>query len=1417
MKIITYKRARQQLLDTIVNETIQTRIFLFVDLLYRLVSTKSKTIHTLFWQSNLSSINVCGIPWTPLTTAIATMEILQKGKILPSKVRGMERSLVLLEKLVDPCLKNLCAEEVSGGPGSSRKKRKKKSQAEAVVQLVKKRRMEAGSRSHIASRGLLQDIRSRSGFLFGSAAGTSAISAREMEDDDDEDDEMISDDDDEDDVVINSDSDDDVGCDEDEEDDDDDDDEIEDEDHDDDCGEDMIVCEEEEEEEFGSCCEDIEHEHDDFLRAAVSTSHDHDEDMFAPNVCENNFMPSSSGVHDDDSLGNDELAQILADGDALDQNASSSIDLLSPSAAQPGQPPARAPASTAHRSTQPVTQNLKSKSSSPLISPTTLNERKEIFLRSGMRVLESQHRYYMSLSPEDSSKNSLLSPPSPVKREASTNLEKNDTLLNKEGAAYIFFPILTVEGERSLCKSLCNVVQPPPKPLNLKIFLRRAPTQEEFFRGSLTKNPIALTALNSAANNGGNSAATSGATSSNANEATFSTLRQHIANDLQMADSSELLELLVAGKIIDINLPIRVVQQVVWRKHVIENSHSSLNELSIPPPGVIYAGYNDDTDISHLPPMVVTYRLAGVDGEATEDKVEVGDITDPEASDAANDDPEKEFEITKFIAERKGLSFLLRSIERDIGDILRRIRRDDVSFISSRKKKRKNSSREEFLKASAPPGLILLRLCARLKVNRQKLVLARAPSLLLRLLLDVLNAFDSPQQEQSVSSDTTSSEKVVSNPTSEALQELIEVLASEISVETPSTETIQSKIAAHFKSISAGATSFDERNDMELEDATLPLLFSSLREASLSAHLRKVIANLLPFLTYGQESLSRALASQYLLHVDLDLLSTEEDLTSSNHSPKSIIMDTLIEAAINLPSAKVCYAFRSELLSQGFVDKVVKFVLFDLPLEPPPWSQALWPKPSVPNKQSSLDDKKSQTLQKQWRCYLLRPNLRIGFQILIGLCTRHLSTQNFVASSMLKCCHWIESTSDASAGIELKGLGLFAETLLDTLKEDNENVSSEIVALRKKTRERKKEIAEERRSRALVGMSAFGPLTGVTPSSSAFKVSSIAVESNTSASLNSIANANSDNVPPAADASSSSATSAASALASMLGISLAALASSGQRIAAAAAGINITPSTNSDNNPQSNENNSIKPKPDQQQQSKPSWMDEMDALEDDEGLTCAVCQEGSGLQPKELLGLYAYVKKVSIPHNKGGARSFIDGSQLLFSLPPSLPKSLVGSDIDKRFFRPAKEICSALQLSSPSIMSSLTSTSAFSSSSRPSHFVTSVTAGNAIHFSCHARARMADRNHPKAPKSEWEGASLRNSRVTCNVIVPLVSSKSSQVPLVAVEGALADHQSIISNMLGEIHTHGRYLSILNIIKLFNQRRPTQKYALDSFA
>eukprot|EP00957_Ditylum_brightwellii_P181947 13861766-Ditylum_brightwellii.AAC.1 len=116
--------------------------------------------------------------------------------------------------------------------------------------------------------------------------------------------------------------------------------------------------------------------------------------------------------------------------------------------------------------------------------------------------------------------------------------------------------------------------------------------------------------------------------------------------------------------------------------------------------------------------MVVTYRLAGVDGEATEDKVEEGDLVDPEAPPDTNASPEliekrmeKEFGITRLIADGRGVSVLLRSIESYISDTVRRIRRDDVGRGLLLGLKGKNSTREKFLKSPACPALILLRHC----------------------------------------------------------------------------------------------------------------------------------------------------------------------------------------------------------------------------------------------------------------------------------------------------------------------------------------------------------------------------------------------------------------------------------------------------------------------------------------------------------------------------------------------------------------------------------------------------------------------------------------------------------------------------------------------------------------------------------
>jgi len=773
------------------------------------------------------------------------------------------------------------------------------------------------------------------------------------------------------------------------------------------------------------------------------------------------------------------------------------------------------------------------------------------------------------------------------------------------------------------------------------------------------------------------------------------------------------------------------------------------------------------------------------------------------------------------------ITVLLRSIEINIRNHLRKIRRDDVKYKlrkNNTQKKNKNSSRQEFAKSPVFPGLLLFRHCARLKENRKKMVQARAPTMLLRLLLDTMKALDggegdsSSQQRSRRSSfdleetnaagggmsssggavGTSSSSAQPQNqeyeegscPTANLLQELIELFSSDISASSSNKNTNKQKQQQQEEKE-------EEEDDDDVDNTTIPLLLSSLDQdrSKLSPSFRHVIANLLPFLTYGKTSLSCALALEFIQHVNFDLLNDYEDqdnlvsasmnddddekmedTTEATQAAVSLsiqstpsLMLTFVDTSCNLPTEEVCNTLRLQLLSQGFIQKVVQFALRDAPYDPPPWTPALAVKSTGDeNDNDEKKKKKKNNLDKEWKQYLLRPGLRKSFKMLIGLCSEHIPTQNFISNeerssskeekknsvSFLKILHWIENITESAANMDLDGIGLLAETLLDALKMDNPNVAQKVKELRDVTKKRKKEIADEKKIRAL-GL--FSNVISTPGSASATRGGGSAKSSanNTSEKMDNSSSSN-NNIMNQFNPSLLFPDSSFSGL------------------------------QNKNGNTNNNKASTSSAAKQATAPTIPSWMAEMELMEDETGYTCAVCQEGSEFKPTEMIGLYAYIKKVSIPANKGGAKPCIDGTQLLLSLPTTLPKELVGTQIEEQFFNPARVV--ALLLSASSSGSS--SSSSLLSSSRPSHFITTVTACTAIHTSCHAKARRADRNHPKAPKSEWEGASLRNNRVTCNVILPVISSKSQKVPLVSVESSLQEYQTAISNVISSTSSSG---------------------------
>lgn len=326
-----------------------------------------------------------------------------------------------------------------------------------------------------------------------------------------------------------------------------------------------------------------------------------------------------------------------------------------------------------------------------------------------------------------------------------------------------------------------------------------------------------------------------------------------------------------------------------------------------------------------------------------------------------------------------------------------------------------------------------------------------------------------------------------------------------------------------------------------------------------------MIAKLLPFLTYGQVSQSRELASYFMRYVNVNQLGS---MKGDDSQQGNVLMKTFVDTAINLPPVSVCDNLRQELISNGFVESVRSFLMKDAPSQPPPWSPALYSKSC-----KKLSEKKSSELREEWRTYFDRPGIAAAFKILTGLCSGHDATQLLLVDindhedqagedmkeessqdglNLLTLCHWIESTSDNTTSGITNPDGILAETFLDALKEDNELSTEKIDAIRKQLRDRKRELAEERRNKALSGMRLSSGSTG----------------------------------------SSTAAAGQGAESASMFGGLFNAFSSS-----AAAASTSQTRTTRA---AKAKETAAAKPK------EVPAWMAEMEAMDDEAGVTCAV-------------------------------------------------------------------------------------------------------------------------------------------------------------------------------------------------------------------
>jgi len=190
-------------------------------------------------------------------------------------------------------------------------------------------------------------------------------------------------------------------------------------------------------------------------------SDDDDEDSEIENDDE---IVNVHDLNDDDNQEGDEDAEDLVEVDAEQfEDAVINLDDLETSVSQ-GQSSQKNPHRHSASARSPASRFSSGGSSMELALKK--RERESTFLRASMSILAVQYPELL---------NGLASR---TVTQGSSSGSCNRFSIFASPAAHVTPPLLTNSAEQSLLKSLCNIIKPPRKPLNLKLFLRRTPTQE---------------------------------------------------------------------------------------------------------------------------------------------------------------------------------------------------------------------------------------------------------------------------------------------------------------------------------------------------------------------------------------------------------------------------------------------------------------------------------------------------------------------------------------------------------------------------------------------------------------------------------------------------------------------------------------------------------------------------------------------------------------------------------------------------------------------------------------------------------------------------------------------------------------------------------------------------------------------------
>ncbi|OMO52577.1 Zinc finger, ZZ-type [Corchorus capsularis] len=332
-----------------------------------------------------------------------------------------------------------------------------------------------------------------------------------------------------------------------------------------------------------------------------------------------------------------------------------------------------------------------------------------------------------------------------------------------------------------ILEQLCNLICPSKPEAVYLLVLNKAHTQEEFIRGSMTKNPYSSAEIGPLMRDVKNKIC-------------------HQLDLIGLLEDDYGMELLVAGNIISLDLSIAQVYEQVWKKSNSQSS-SAIANSSLLSSGAV-------TSARDCPPMIVTYRLQGLDGEATEPM-----IKELEEDREESQDPEVEFAIAGAVREYDGLEILLHMIQR---------LRDDFK-----------SNQEQLVAV-----LDLLMHCCKIRENRRALLRLGA---LVVLLETARRAFSVDAMEPA-----------------EGILLIVESLTLEAN-ESDNIGVSQSVLTVTSEEAGTGEQA-KKIVLMFLERLSHP---SGLKKSNKQQRNTEMVARILPYLTYGEPAAMEALIQHF--------------------------------------------------------------------------------------------------------------------------------------------------------------------------------------------------------------------------------------------------------------------------------------------------------------------------------------------------------------------------------------------------------------------------------------------------------------------------------------------------------------------------------------------------------------------------